>query len=190
MQENIDEEKNVEFSLKVINAAQKKAKKIVGEAKNYRSTELKNAEKLYTEESYEKRKRELESAQQCSISAARLALRKELLVYRSNLVDALFNKIIKNLKDFATGKDYLDFLIKDAKKHMQEGEAVEVLLSAGDMHLENDLKKALGCNIALDESIKIGGVKVNNGKVIFDETFDNRLREEKTEFLSYCNLEV
>ncbi len=117
---------------------------------------------------------------------------KKLLVYRKQLVNGLFAQCKEELEKYVKSDEYATFIKSSIEKHSCKLQAQNtVFFKQGDSVAESTLKELLpNADFCADASIKIGGAKLRCGRLLFDETLDERLREQRTLFLQRCNLHV
>jgi V/A-type H+-transporting ATPase subunit E len=121
-------------------------------------------------------------------SVTEVEMRNRLLQSKEELVDVAFDKALARIKEFATSQEYHRYLLKQmeaaAKRIGQKKLALQV--NAKDkawltQDALNRLSKKLNCELALLDQTEeyIGGFKIQtvDGKITYDSTLDNRLRE-------------
>lgn len=166
----------------VILAAEKEAKETLKVAKeqadqNYR--EIINQVKAKAEA--EKRK---------IASVTEVEIRNRLLQTKEDLVDVAFEKALVKLKEFVKTEEYHDYLLKlivdVAKKIGQKDLVVQVNARDSEWLTEDVLKrlsKKMHFELRLSEKTEdyVGGciIQTADGKIIYDNTIDNRLQELK-----------
>ncbi len=122
------------------------------------------------------------------ISAAEFSAKKEVLIYRDELIEKVFSSVAEKLLAYKNSDDYVDTLVKKIVMLSIEEEA-EIMLSPADMKYADILAKAVKSEkvkFIADDNIKIGGVSVYliNSGIIIDKTFDLALEEQKSIFVS------
>lgn len=120
------------------------------------------------------------------ISRAELAMKKEVLRRREELIDEIFSVVEKRLISFHDDPKYVDMLIKNLLL-LRVSDGAEIFLAPGDMKYADTLKKAIRSeNVVFtpDEKIKFGGVSVYNKEsgTISDKTFDMAVEEQRRLF--------
>ncbi len=123
-------------------------------------------------------------------SVTEVEMRNRLLQTKEGLVDTAFDKALVKLKDFVTTEEYHGYLlelIKEVAGRIGQKNLV-VKVNAKDTEwltqdMLNPLSKKLHCEIKLSEQTEdfIGGCKIEtaDGKIAYDSTIDNRLKELK-----------
>lgn len=186
-------EKYSEFEDSVLQAAKAQADTIVAQAKQ-------SGDELFASLTAPQRtdplaayRAEAASALRRRSAAARQENRRKLLVYRGQLVNGLFAEAQENLAAFTAGPDYESYVTKSLVRRAPECQgACTVYLREQDVQrLSPAVRKVLpDAQIAADRSIRLGGVKVAAGHLLFDETLDSAAADERTAFLGRCGLRV
>ncbi len=139
-------------------------------------------------------KTELEAMLRRKVAGSRQDNMKKLLVYRKQLVNGLFAQCEEQLLAFTKEKkkEYAAFVLNSVKPYLTKIDKNSVLyIKQGDEDLATEYKTIMrGIETQVDKTIKIGGVKLKCNRVLFDETIDRRLVEEREEFLQRCNLHI
>jgi V/A-type H+/Na+-transporting ATPase subunit E len=123
-------------------------------------------------------------------STTEVEMRNRLLQTKEALVDLAFDQALDKLKDFTTTEKYQSYLLKliedVAGKIGQKNLVLQV--NGRDkgwltQDMLNRLSKKLRCEIKLSEQTEnfIGGCRIEtlDGKIAYDSTIDNRLKELK-----------
>jgi V/A-type H+-transporting ATPase subunit E len=133
-------------------------------------------------------KGEAEKLKIASLTA--VEIRNRLLQTKETLVDESFQKALDSLKEFVKTDKYNDYLLKLIEKGAEKigSKKLIVHVNAKDKAwlMQNNLSrlsKKLSCQLNLSDQVEdcIGGFKVQSvdGKVIYDNTLENRLQELK-----------
>lgn len=120
---------------------------------------------------------------------------RRLMEERDELVQGLFDRVIKELKQFCQSDAYEKALcnkLQEAGK--QDLSGAVLLVSKKDEALLPKLIKALGqaCTGDVDETIVLGGYRLvlaSKGRLI-DETYDNALQQARENFLQTSGLTI
>ena len=175
-----------EFEDSVIEAAKTQAQRIIDDARRQGDA---NFDKLmeghrgdplipYREEAKNRLARKMASVKQDN--------RKKLLVYRSQLVNGLFAEMEEALEEY-TGTPAYAQRVADALARR----APEISGKCTVRLLAPVVKKALpSADIAVDGSIRLGGVKLETQHILYDETLDFAAAAERAAFLTRCKLRV
>ena len=168
-----------EFEDSVIEAAKTQAQRIIDDARRQGDA---NFDKLmeghrgdplipYREEAKNRLARKMASVKQDN--------RKKLLVYRSQLVNGLFAEMEEALEEYTGTPAYAQRVADALARRAPEisGKCTVRLRRADEALLAPVVKKALpSADIAVDGSIRLGGVKLETQHILYDETLDFRRR--------------
>ena len=119
--------------------------------------------------------------------------RKKLLVYRSQLVNGLFAEMEEALEEYTGTPAYAQRVADALARRAPEisGKCTVRLRRADEALLAPVVKKALpSADIAVDGSIRLGGVKLETQHILYDETLDFAAAAERAAFLTRCKLRV
>jgi V/A-type H+-transporting ATPase subunit E len=159
------------------------------EAKKILKTAKEETEKNYTAAiNQATAKGEAEKLKIASLTA--VEMRNRLLQTKETLVDQSFQKALDRLKDFVKTEEYNDYLLELMEKGAEKigSKTLIVRVNAKDkawlmQHNLSRLSKKLSCQLKLSDQVEdcIGGCKIQtiDGKVIYDNTIENRLQELK-----------
>jgi vacuolar-type H+-ATPase subunit E/Vma4 len=123
-------------------------------------------------------------------SVAEVEMRNQLLQSKEELVDTTFDKALARIKEFAATEEYHRYLLKlieEATKRIGQKKLALQVNAKDKAWLTQDtlnrLSKKLNCGLTLLDQTEdyIGGFKIQtvDGKITYDSTLDNRLRELK-----------
>lgn len=157
---------------KILEDAELLAQKILSEARR----EAKRAKKKAVTD----KSRKILKQNASEISGAALDSKRELILKRKELTDALFAKVEAELNRFTETKDYAEFLNNSVKSARSLGNGDYIIYTR-----ESD--KALiadKATVIADNSIRLGGVKVvfEAEKMMVDLTLDEKLSDAKKKF--------
>ena len=175
----------------VLGDVQKEAEAIISSSQNQAKETLKLA-KQQADEKYKtminQATAKAEGEKRKIASVTEVEMRNQLLKSKEELVDIAFDKALVRIKEFAATEEYHRYLLKlineVAKRIGQKKLAIQV--NAKDkawltQDSLNRLSKELNCELALLDQTEdyIGGFKIQtvDGKITYDSTLDNRLRE-------------
>lgn len=182
------------FESSVLEAAQEQANRILqqGEAESRAAYEAVIGQQKA--DPVAAHKTESKAALRRKVAGAKQNNLHKLLVYRKQLVNGLFAECEEALSDFVKSKDYpkfvADTLAPYADKAKEAGGCI-VRLRIGDEAPKKALEALLpGVQFSEDPTIYIGGAKLQCGRIVYDETLGQRLREQRTAFLQRCNLHI
>ena len=181
-----------DFSSSVINAAMHQASLIAAKAKKESDAhykELLAAQPLNTVAAY---KTMAETKLRRQEAADKQENHRKLLVYRMQLVHGIFAEAKEQLEEFVESDKYADYLVGIAKKHAPdiEGECT-VLLRPEDGKYKDDILKVLPkAKFLTDANIKIGGMELAVGRMMYVDTISDALESQQQSFLTRCKLYV
>ncbi len=192
-----DKAKFERFSKAIFDDADKKIKSNISEAEYKKDAIIKNATEetaLKSKEKIERNIKKINSKYKNLISLAVLNSKKELLLKRKELTDGLFQKIEKMLVEFTKSDEYIEFLLKNIDEKYKNNDIV-IRLSQRDYKLKEILSEKEGFEkfeFILDESIKIGGVKISfKGKnIVENKTLDLMFEDKKLEFIQNVPINI
>lgn len=130
------------------------------------------------------------------ISKATMANKILLLNKRTEIINNVFESAREKLRAFTLEKDYYDYLVNMIKNDLDaigDGEII-IILNASDERYLKTLEKQFNHTIKLENKNidMIGGCKLLNKttNTFLDDSFENRLENQKESFLHRCKLEV
>jgi V/A-type H+-transporting ATPase subunit E len=177
----------------VLDDVQKEAQAIIFAAENEAKEALKAA-KDQADQNYKnimnqaKTKAEIERRKIASITE--VEMRNRILQVKEDLVEFAFEKATAKLKEFTATKEYRDYLIKMVERITKRIDQKNVVVQVNEkdktwltQDLLNRSSKKLRCEITLSDQTEefLGGCKIQSGdgKIIYNSTLDNRLKELK-----------
>ena len=185
-------EKYSDFESSVLEAAVHQGKLIVQKATKESDEKLRVLLAAKSGDIVAAYRTEKDAALRRKTAGARQENRKKLLIYRKQLVNGLFAEATEELELFTETPAYADFLVKSLQKHLEKAHGVcNVLVRKADLVYADRLKSVLPtCDIEVDPTIGLGGLKLAIGRVLYDETLDDALLAQRAQFLTRCNLRV
>jgi len=177
----------------VLGDVQKEAEAIILTAENEAKVTLKSA-KEQADQIYRviicQAKVNAEAEKRKIASVTDVEMRNRLLQTKEELVDIAFEKALVELKNFVETEDYHEYLIKliqSAAEKMDKKDIVVQVNAKDNNWLTQDLLKRLSkkcrCELRLSDKTEdyLGGcvIQTEDGKIIYDVTLDNRLKELK-----------
>ena len=177
----------------VLDDVQKEAEAIISSSQNEAKETLKAAKKQADEKyktAINQAKAKAEGEKRKIASVTEVEMRNRLLQSKEELVDIAFDKAFAKIKDFATTQEYYRYLLKQieaAAKRIDQKKLTLQVNTKDKAWLTQDtlnrLSKKLNCELKLLDQTEeyIGGFKIQtvDGKITYDSTLDNRLRELK-----------
>ncbi len=123
-------------------------------------------------------------------SVTEVEMRNRLLRAKEDLVDGAFEKALAKIKDFVATAEYHSYLLKlmeNASKNMGQKNLIIQVNAKDKAWITQDiidrLCKKSHCELKLFDETEdcIGGFKIHtvDGKITYDSTIDNRLKELK-----------
>ena len=177
----------------VLDDVQKEAEAIILSAEK-QSKETLKTEKEQAVQNYQtlidQAKTKAEGERRKIASVTEVEMRNRLLQTKEGLVEVAFDKALIKLKDFVATEEYHTYLlniIKEVAKNLDQKNLVVQVNAQDKDWLTQDmldrLSKKLHFELKLSEQNEdfIGGCKIQtlDGKITFDNTIDNRLKELK-----------
>ncbi len=190
--ENLKQDSASNFEAVVLDAATRHAQKILQDAKEEGTKEYEALIKNDKADVVAAHKTEIEASLRRKVASEKQENMKKLLVYRKQLVNGLFAQCKESLEQFAATQEYISFCINCIAKHIKnDGANHTVLLKQEDtLPIEQIQKQWPAALLQTDSSIKIGGVKVRYNNILYNETLDRRLEDERELFVQRSNLHV
>lgn len=186
--------RNPEFKDHLLSEAKARRMEIIAEAQQQSSKELEDVEGQLSQSKKDSILHRFRQKADQEISAAKQTARKELLQQREQLVDELFEEVRQQLDAFTGTPEYLNWLCAKLKTHSQAfapQDEVRVVVRQADLVHQKALEEALpGCRVSAAPDIRIGGLRADNGHILFNETLDLKLAEEKEQFYHNSGLNL
>ena len=181
-----------DFKEAVMETARGKAKSILHSAEKKRAKALDEARSHCAEANHDLIAAKYIRRTEQNFSSVAQQKRRELLLYRNELVKDLFKEVSARLADLAAGKEYPAWLLARLEGHsLPTGKGVEIALRTADMPHAAALEKALpGCKATPDDSIKLGGFNLRLANIRYDDTLDAALEDGKRAFFARSRLSV
>ncbi len=182
-----------QFKESVLSAADAVRAKIIADAQRQSDGTLEGARLKSRLADHETVVRKLSLEADRQASAATQTARRQLLATRQTLVDGVFREVEEKLLAFTQTEGYGAWLAQKLAAHAPAlagaKEEVTVLVREADMPHAAALQKALpGCTVRAGESIRLGGLKLVSGYILYDETLDCALEEERENFYNTSGL--
>lgn len=128
------------------------------------------------------------------MAKAELSAKRELLLYRNQISDKVFQNVKKQLSDFAQSDDYPTYLtdsIRDCLQN-QSMQDVKILVRQEDISLlqENEFTQQFA--VEQDSSIQLGGFILldKSAGTMIDQSFDSKLDELFSYFIQTSGLMI
>ena len=184
------EEKYAGFDDSVMQAAQRQAQAVLDQAKQ-------QADELYESLISSKRtdpvaayRAEAQTKLARESAAQKQENRKKLLVYRRQLVNALFAEAQETIEAYAASSRYESDMQKRLANFSEivKDSPVTIYVSSKDEERLGAL--ARNCTVKSERSIHLGGFRLEVGRVRYDESLDFAAEAEREAFLTRCGLHV
>lgn len=127
------------------------------------------------------------------ISSFEVKNKKKLLLKRDDFCNRIFENVFVKLCNFTTQEEYVH-MFQEKLKNMkyQDLSIIDFYVKKGDVALKDAIISRFGDDVSIleDGTIKIGGFRSVNKLtgLCLDETFDNKLDEQKSWFYSNSKL--
>lgn len=178
-------------AIKECKRIEKSTKKLyTGEAEK-----LEKSAKMQMQEKIAYAKAELETEFNKNVASSYSSCRAKTAKRRTALTNEVFEKAKNGLIEFTNSDGYIDFLAESLKEiYGYVGEKLSVGVKVGDRDkvlLAAD-KAGVPCEAHEDQSIVLGGVRVecDDMKKIFDDTLDSRLEDQKEWFFANSGFKI
>ena len=193
-----DKQKLLQFRETILKNADFEIIEIKNKIANYEKVELENAKNKKLDEIFEfmqNNARAIRLKFKQKLSKESLKLRNEIIIFRSEMVEA-FKKACKNaLQNFAQTPNYESYLIESIKNSCENLnlEQATLKLKRADLNLKSKILTVASFNsIEADDSIEVGGFKIilKNQNLLIDKTLINLLQNEMKNFNKNCELNL
>lgn len=174
------------FKDAILSQAEAKSMEIISQAGKKHDEEVALAQSLCVECDQNTIQANLTRDTERVLSEAAQSARKELLEYRAGLVEKMFAKIEARLVAFTESEEYKDWLVAKLEQHANFHSGTEtpvIYLRPSDMDFADFLiQKLPGSTAAALPSIRLGGIKTGFGNILFDDTLDEALAQQRENF--------
>ena len=193
-----DKQKLLQFRETILKNADFEIIEMKNKIANHEKFELENAKNKKLNEIFEfmqNNARAIRLKFKQKLSKESLKLRNEIIIFRSEIVEA-FKKACKNeLQNFAQTPNYESYLIESIKNSCKNLnlEQATLKLKRADLNLKSKILTVASFNsIEADDSIEVGGFKIilKNQNLLIDKTLINLLQNEMKNFNKNCELNL
>lgn len=132
-----------------------------------------------------------------SVTKYELEAKRNVLLFRNELAQNVFDKAEEKLISFAKSEEYRPYLLKQIEKNLKEfpcEDGVIICLRKEDLSYGEEIQKAIPCKaeIKADRKNHLGGfILINEAKgVLEDRTFAAALKEQHRYFYETCGLSI
>ena len=194
------EEKLKSFAAIVMEDAEKQRKERLAELEKKKKKRIERKENEILADAYEQiqqavaRKKRENGERALKIETE---VKKELILFREEIIDRVFSKVHEKLVEFTSSADYQSWLVKRTiKASVEVGKGKKVIyLSSGDMKFKEAIEKcAPEAEVICDSDGEdfIGGVKVfNSDKNLFvNYSIKDMLDEKRSVFLQESGMSI
>lgn len=196
MQYNTIEELEEYFLSEIGKVSQREIKKIRNEIQNIETRNIKELEttaRNNAEIIIQQEVSSMDSEHAISLSKMADDNQRKLMKKRQDLINNLFLEITEKLIEFTKTDEYKEKMKEKIRLLSTQYHSEGILkLAVNDMNLAEELSASFSGQIEAksDESIKIGGfiLEYHQDRIIINETYDARLKEERERF--YANSEL
>ena len=180
------------FESSVLEAAAEQANRIVEAAEKDSQAAYDAVLAQHKGDAVAAHKTEMKAALRRKVAGAKQENLRKLLIYRKQLVNGLFAECEEQLADFTKTPQYIEFVVNTLAPYAEKAqEGCTVYLRIGEEAPKAALQKLLPkVTFATDASIRIGGAKLQVGRIVYDETLGERVRTQRAAFLQRCKLRV
>ncbi|MDR2822466.1 MAG: hypothetical protein LBV58_02810 [Acholeplasmatales bacterium] len=114
-----------------------------------------------------------------------------LMKERDEMVSSIFNEVIQKLNSFRKTKKYEEYFFKKLKEIVSSNRLTDgtILIEEKDSNLIksiNDLYPKF--KVLIGNETRYGGFILKSGSLLFDESFDERIRNEEANFVDNSKL--
>ena len=193
-----DKQKLLQFRETILKNADFEIIEMKNKIANHEKFELENAKNKKLNEIFEfmqNNARAIRLKFKQKLSKESLKLRNEIIIFRSEIVEA-FKKACKNeLQNFAQTPNYESYLIESIKNSCKNLnlEQATLKLKRADLNLKSKILTVASFNsIEADDSIEVGGFKIilKNQNLLIDKTLINLLQNEMKNFNKNCEFNL
>ncbi len=185
------------FEQSVLDSAEKHASEIMVKSENYRRDALRGVG-VVPPEVFERRRAEIVQRTERRYATVEQDMRRELLRYREELTDQLFEGIKEKLNDLSENAAYLKKMAKrldeftlPAMRTADEGQTVKLFIRPQDREMFEKMMRRDGeFPIVETNDIEIGGFRLQLGRILHDCTLDLELSTERTKFYESSGIKV
>lgn len=191
---NLELKRETIFQDAVLSQAEARGMEIIAEAGQNRAKELQEAYQSCVEADYDLVKARMKQKNQHSVAAYTQKARRQLLQMRAEKVDEMFALVQKRLEEFAQSGEYPAYLRGLLEKHAGlpgGGKQPTVYLRAEDEAHKTALARVWpSARFEVSPRVVLGGLAVEKGNVLYDETLDEKLEEQRRLFCASGRLSI
>lgn len=187
------EQKFRKFQAAVFAEVDAKVEQIRAQAQEQKEKELQQNEEeqiARASATVQKKMQEIKQESKREIAKTSLDAKRSILLKRSQLEEQIFESVRQRLAGFAASDAYEEYLLSQIAAFAKANPLphVEILLRECDLPLAKKVQAAysLPCEVKADNmAVGLGGfiVRDNKNGLYFDETFSQKLAEQKTYFI-------
>ena len=190
MDANMEQSFN-KFKSLVLDDAQKQREEIFSDIEQTKKEELEQKHTEFLGEAYKTIQDNISKIQKANkekILQKELSAKKELILYREQLVEKIFDDVKARLSEYMNTPEYAQWLnrkIKSALDESGDGDKIVYVSSADEAKVEK-------CGAEIKTADLFGGVKVSNETrgIIINYSIEELLEEQKSDFLKNSGLTI
>ncbi len=173
------------FKEAVLSKAETHGMHVIAEAGKKRAAALEQAYQQVARDATAGVEKRLRAEHDKELASLAGRAQRDLLLYRTELVDGMFARVEAQLEAFAAGEGYAPWCAAKLQAHAAQLDACETpVLSVrpADAARAELFQSRPDIRVEADNRIRLGGFLLACGNVLFDETFDAALAEERRAF--------
>ena len=173
------------FKEAVLSKAETRGMHMIAEAGKKRAAALEQAYQQVARDATAGVEKRLRAEHDKELASLAGRAQRDLLLYRTELVDGMFARVEAQLEAFAAGEGYAPWCAAKLQAHAAQLDACEtpvLYVRPADAARAELFQSRPGLRVEADSRIRLGGFLLACGNVLFDETFDAALAEERRAF--------
>ncbi len=193
-----DNEKLQRFEQSVLMEAEKKIQEIQAETEKMKENELENTRQKEYDKMFsvmQEQVHQLQLKYRQEVTKVELDGKRELLEFRNQLTEKIFQEAEEKLQKFTDTKEYQSFLLTSIQTAAESftGQPMIISIQEKDLPLTEKICELVPTATAqADPANQLGGFKLIQPEknVLQDETFANDLDKQRQEFYRTCGLTI
>lgn len=183
--DNFKQSPGAVFKEAVLSKAEAHGMHVIAEAGKKRAAALEQAYQQVARDATAGVEKRLRTEHDKELASLAGRAQRDLLLYRTELVDGMFARVEKQLADFAAGGGYAAWFAAKLQAHaanLDACEAAVLYVRPADAARGELFQMRPGLRVEQDARIRLGGFLLACGNVLFDESFDAALDEARKAF--------